>query len=124
MGGPIDSGSRASYILCNYVDGVEAVKIDIIKIGNSRGVRLPKAILEQCGIGDEAVLEVRDGEVVLRSLRRRPREGWRKAFAGANATQVEGEPLIGDLASEFDSEDWTWPDIPPAGIATKATGRK
>ena len=95
------------------------MKIDIIKIGNSRGVRLPKAVLEQCGIENEAVLDVRDGEIVLRPIKRRPREGWREAFAAAAKSQDEQELLLGEFANEFDDTDWTWPDT-----ATKGTGKK
>jgi antitoxin MazE len=52
----------------------------LIPIGNSRGIRIPKAIVEQCGLGEEIELEVRRDELVLRSPRA-PRRGWDAAFA-------------------------------------------
>jgi len=52
----------------------------IIRIGNSRGIRIPRAVLEQCGFEDEAVLEVERGRLIVRPAPH-PREGWDRAFA-------------------------------------------
>ena len=88
------------------------MKIDIIRIGNSKGIRLPKTILEQCGIGDEVELEVRGKEVVLRPPKRRPREGWAEAFE--KAIEKHGSPgaemLLGAFPNAFDAAEWTWPE--------------
>jgi len=54
------------------------MKARIIQIGNSRGVRIPKKLLEQAHLTDEVQIEARAGEIVIRS--RRPREGWEEAF--------------------------------------------
>ncbi len=70
------------------------MKVAIVPIGNSRGVRLPKLVLEQLGFGAEAELEVEDGKVTL-TPRRAARSGWAEAFA---ADPVEG------LTPE--EEDW------------------
>jgi antitoxin MazE len=88
------------------------MKIDIIKIGNSKGIRLPKAILEQCGLGAKAELEVRGREIVLRAVKRRPRDGWTRAFAKATAEHgvPEERMPLGHFANEFDDSDWTWPE--------------
>jgi antitoxin MazE len=56
------------------------MKAALVKIGNSRGIRLPKSVIEQCGLENELEMEVRNRELVLRSARR-PREGWDSAFA-------------------------------------------
>ena len=56
------------------------MKVSIVAIGNSRGVRLPKAVLEQVGLGDEAELSVENGCIVI-SPERAPRRGWAGAFA-------------------------------------------
>jgi antitoxin MazE len=58
------------------------MKVPIVAIGNSRGVRLPKAILEQVGFGTEADLWVQDGHIVL-APSATPRRGWAEAFAAA-----------------------------------------
>lgn len=88
------------------------MKLDIIRIGNSKGIRLPKAVLEQCELGDEVELEVRGQEIVLRQPKRRPREGWGEAFAKAIEKHgpPEEEMLLGEFPNEFDESEWTWPE--------------
>jgi antitoxin MazE len=76
----------------------------LTKIGNSRGVRLPKTLIEQAGLKDEVELIVHDGEIIIANLRR-PREGWIEAYQAAAAR--------GDL--ELTPEDHEWlnmPDLP------------
>ena len=51
---------------------------NLIRIGNSRGVRLPKAVIEAAGLRDDLDLEVRDGAVVIRAVRD-IRSGWADA---------------------------------------------
>ncbi len=45
----------------------------LIRIGNSRGVRLPKALIEQVGLTEEVEIIVRDGELVIRPAAAKPR---------------------------------------------------
>jgi antitoxin MazE len=77
------------------------MKVAIVPIGNSRGVRLPKVVLEQLGFGAEAELEVEDGRLTLTPLRT-VRSGWAEAFA-----QHPAEALT--------PEDDDWLDAPLAG---------
>jgi antitoxin MazE len=56
------------------------MKVAIVAIGNSRGVRLPKTVLDQLGFGAEAELAIEDGRVTLTPLKA-PRRGWVEAFA-------------------------------------------
>lgn len=88
------------------------MKIDIIKIGNSKGIRLPKSVLEQLGLTEEAELEVRGSEAILRAPRRQPRAGWEEVFRTAMEKHgpPDGELLLGEFANEFDEAEWTWPD--------------
>jgi len=55
------------------------MKVAIVPIGNSRGVRLPKTVLEQVGFDAEAELTVEDGRVVLSPVAE-VRAGWAEAF--------------------------------------------
>lgn len=66
------------------------MEVAIRKMGNSQGVLIPKPILAQLGLGDRADLQVRDGVIEIRPIRRNPREGWaedarRLAEQGADA---------------------------------------
>jgi antitoxin MazE len=65
--------------LRDYIAGMEALmKVRLVRIGNSRGVRLPKPLIEEAGLGDEVELVVRDRAIVIASAYRR-RSGWASA---------------------------------------------
>ena len=82
------------------------MRAKIIRIGNSRGIRLPKPVIEQVGLVDEVELEVRDGEIVISPVDRL-RPGWAEA---AQALSAQGEDqLLGEPTStSFDQEEWEW----------------
>ena len=82
------------------------MKAKIVKIGNSRGIRLPKAIIDQVGLEEAVDLEVRDGEIVI-SPAERIRSGWAKA-AQALANQQEENLLNPFAATHFDIQEWKW----------------
>lgn len=84
------------------------MKAKVVRIGNSRGIRLPKTVLEQCGFEDTVELEVHENRVVIRPARE-PRSGWEKAFA-AMAEHGDDKLLDADtdLATEWDMTEWRW----------------
>jgi len=55
------------------------MKARIVQIGNSRGIRLPKAVIEQAHLSDEVRIDVEPNQIVIRSAHT-PREGWERAF--------------------------------------------
>ena len=81
------------------------MKIDIIKIGNSQGIRIPKTIMEQCGFTDSVEIEIKDGSLVLSP--HKVREGWAESFQEM-AANGDDELLIDDaIPTEYD-EEWEW----------------
>ncbi|MBP6508797.1 MAG: AbrB/MazE/SpoVT family DNA-binding domain-containing protein [Opitutaceae bacterium] len=80
----------------------------IVPIGNSRGIRIPKAMLDHCGFGDEAELQARNGALILRPVNT-PRAGWAEAFAGMAAAKddflVQEEAPV---STQFEEEEWEW----------------
>ena len=84
------------------------MKTRIIKIGNSQGVRIPKALLEQSGLSTEVELEVQDTQIVIRSVKR-PRQGWEEAFR-AMAKHQDDRLLDPDLTGQirWDEDEWQW----------------
>ncbi len=52
------------------------MEVAIRKMGNSQGVLIPKPVLAQLGLSGTADLQVRDGVIEIRAIRRNPREGW------------------------------------------------
>ncbi len=82
------------------------MKINIVRIGNSKGVRLPKALLEQCRLEGEVELEVEDNRLVIRSAQA-PRSGWDQAFA-AMAEEGDHALLDDETATAWDKTEWRW----------------
>jgi antitoxin MazE len=80
----------------------------LVAIGNSRGVRIPKAMIEQVGLADEVELEVVDGAIVIRR-KRRPREGWAEAAKLLAERGDELPPEIMDMTeTEWMRDHWRW----------------
>lgn len=82
------------------------MKAKIIRIGNSKGIRLPKHLIEQVGLAGEVDLEVRDGELVI-SPSEQLRSGW-AAAARVLAKRGEDELLDPALSTDFDELEWEW----------------
>ena len=82
------------------------MKTRIVRIGNSRGIRIPKPLLEQAGLEDEVQLEVIEEGLRITSMVT-PRAGWAEA---ANALVGRGETglLDPETATRFDEQEWSW----------------
>ncbi|MCH7772461.1 MAG: AbrB/MazE/SpoVT family DNA-binding domain-containing protein, partial [Bacteroidetes bacterium] len=52
------------------------MRTKVIKIGNSRGIRIPKSFIEQSGLDDEVELEIRNDQIIIRSISTKKRENW------------------------------------------------
>ncbi len=83
------------------------MKTNLISIGNSRGVRIPKSLIEQCGLSGEIEMDVHDRSIIIRSPSQ-PRQGWEKAFA--QMARLKDDTLLDSrpISSKFDDEDWQW----------------
>lgn len=80
----------------------------IVRIGNSQGIRIPKALLEESGLSGEVDISVRDGTLVISPLEG-ARRGWDEAFRQM-AGHGDDELLDGDLATTWatEAEPWEW----------------
>jgi len=83
------------------------MRTELVRIGNSRGVRIPKPLIEQCGLGDTVELRVENDCLVI-SPERRPRQGWGEAFRAAGAAVRDDLLLETAEPNEFDSMEWQW----------------
>jgi len=83
------------------------MKATLIPIGNSRGIRIPKPFIEQCGLGKQVEMDVRDSVILIRAPRQ-PRAGWDDAFA--RMAQAGDDKLVDDspTSSRWDKEEWEW----------------
>jgi antitoxin MazE len=82
------------------------MKARLIRIGNSRGVRLPKPLIEEAGLKEEVQLRVRDGAIIITSSTR-PRSGWAEA-ARQIRDRDEDRLLDEPTPTEFDQKEWRW----------------
>ena len=76
--------------------------VAIRKMGNSQGELIPKPILAQLDLEGTADLQVRDGVIEIRAVRRNPREGW--ADDARRLAEQGGDTLA-------------WPELAHAGDA-------
>jgi antitoxin MazE len=88
-----------------------AIRTRIIRIGNSRGIRVPKALLDEAQLTEEVVLRAERGRLVVKSSPRpkqaaRARQGWAEA---AQQMHDSGEDQMLDemTPTRFD-EEWEW----------------
>ncbi len=79
----------------------------LTRIGNSRGIRIPKAIITQAGIeGRELAFRVVDEGLLIKVVE--PRAGWEEAFREMRAAG-DDELLLDDAAgNDFDDKEWEW----------------
>lgn len=82
------------------------MKARIVRIGNSRGVRLPKVLLKEARLADEIELQAEPGRIVICGATR-PRAGWAEA---ARRMRKRGEDQLLDppTPTRFDEEEWEW----------------
>ncbi len=82
------------------------MKAHLVRVGNSRGVRLPKPIIEQAGLTEEVEIEVR-GHTVVIAATKRARAGWADA---ARALAAAGGDRLRDpgTRTRFDQDEWRW----------------
>lgn len=82
------------------------MKARIVKIGNSRGIRLPKPLIEEARLGEDVELRVVATGLLI-ERRTQTREGWAEAAAQMHARSEDGltdEPS----PTDFDVSEWMW----------------
>lgn len=82
------------------------MKCQIIQIGNSQGIRIPKVLLEETGITGEVDLELHPDGILIRNTQK-ARAGWDEAFK-VMAENEDDELLDGHSGTHFDKREWQW----------------
>jgi antitoxin MazE len=84
------------------------MKTRIVRIGNSRGIRIPATLLKQTGLCGDVEMTAHDDFLIIRPARR-PREGWTEAF---QEMALRGDDALLDSPSpslsSWDEDDWEW----------------
>lgn len=84
------------------------MRTNLIRIGNSQGIRIPKVLLEQSRLGTEVELEVDEGKIVIHSATH-ARQGWGEKF---RLMADNGDDVMIDTDSgeqtEWEKNQWEW----------------
>ena len=78
--------------------------ISIVSIGNSKGIRLSKTLLEKYNFRDKVELILEKGYIILKP-KAEPRKGWEKAFKKMHETG-DDKPLMNDVFEDENFEEW------------------
>lgn len=81
-------------------------KTRIVRIGNSRGIRIPKTMLEEAALPDEVELHAEPGRLVVEAVRH-ARKGWAAAAQRMRA-RSDDRLLDEPTTTRFDREEWEW----------------
>jgi antitoxin MazE len=83
----------------------EKLELKVIRIGNSRGVRLPKEVLSRYQIREAVVLEVRDDGLLLKG-KRDGKLSWEETYRACARERENWKDLEATLADGLDEEVW------------------
>lgn len=85
------------------------MKTKIVKIGNSKGVRIPKSFLDESGLKSDVELEVNDGKIIIKPISK-PRESWDSGFRKMSQNKDDTLLDFKELSkqSTWDEEEWEW----------------
>jgi antitoxin MazE len=80
----------------------------LVRMGNSRGIRIPKPLIEQAGLKGKVELTLQDNTLVI-SPAAKPRAGWASAFR--EMADRGDDVLLDDVAPQatsWDEDEWQW----------------
>jgi antitoxin MazE len=82
------------------------IRSKVVKIGNSRGIRIPRMLLEQAELTDDVEMTVEGNKLIINSAQR-PRQGWDAQFT-AMAEHGDDRLLDQVPATKWEEVEWTW----------------
>jgi antitoxin MazE len=82
------------------------VRSKVVKIGNSRGIRIPRALLEQAGLSDDVEMTIEGDKLIIHSAHN-SRRGWEAHFKSM-AAQGDDQLLDQGTSTQWDEDEWTW----------------
>ena len=80
------------------------MEVSVVKIGNSRGIRLSKTLLDKYNIKDTVDLILEKGHIIIKPVSK-PRKGWEKAFK-AMSENGDDQLLFNDVFDDENPEEW------------------
>jgi antitoxin MazE len=80
--------------------------VNVIQIGNSKGIRIPATILSQCNIESEVDLEIENNRIVLIPISNKPRKNWSDQFK--QMAKNNNDSLLIDDSLDIDLDTFEW----------------
>jgi len=80
--------------------------VSVISIGNSKGIRLPKTILDQLQVKDQLDLEIDNNQIILKPINNVSRVGWDESFAKMHG--LNEDVLIDESVTDSEAFEWVW----------------
>lgn len=81
------------------------MKAQIIQIGNSQGIRIPKAVLEETKLSGEVEMEVTPDGLLIRNIKR-PRGDWDSVFR--SLSDADDDLPLNEASTGFTKKEWQW----------------
>ena len=78
----------------------------IIPIGNSKGIRIPNAILKQLNIHDKINIEITNNCIIIQPIQENPRNFWEQSFK--QMSKNKEDKLLIDDNIDLNSKNWEW----------------
>jgi antitoxin MazE len=78
--------------------------VSVVKIGNSRGIRFSKTVIERYNIRDNVEMILEDGHIIIKPLPQ-PRKGWDNEFREMHA-RGDDKLTMPDIFDEERAEEW------------------
>jgi antitoxin MazE len=78
--------------------------VSVVSIGNSKGIRLSKTLIEKYNIKDTLELILEKGYIILKP-KSVPRKGWEKAFKKMHENG-DDKPLMADIFEDENFDEW------------------
>ncbi len=94
---------------CNYkVITLGLMKTNLIQIGNSKGIRIPKSFIEQYQLnGEIELIPSKSGLLITSSSK--PRNGWEEMFKNSDMEPKDSDGSAWrSVSNTFDNEEWSW----------------
>lgn len=80
------------------------MEVSVIKIGNSKGIRLSKTLLDKYNIQDTVEVILEKGQIVIKPIQK-PRKGWEKAFKKM-VENGDDKLLMDNVFEDENFEEW------------------
>lgn len=80
--------------------------VSVVPIGNSKGIRLPKVIIDQLNILDKLDLTVENQQIILKPIKANIRDGWIESFKQMH--QDENDHHLIDDSIQNEAFEWEW----------------